>query len=208
MMKLFIFTDLHGNDKIFEKIKKKVKKEKPAAIICGGDITLFGAGTKNWLSKYESLKLPLFLVPGNSPHESIEEVEVYSSRLKFVKNLHLKAISFNSILLIGCGGWSFDGESKKFEKLQKKFGEKIKAFKAKHKKGKVILVFHEPPFKTKLDYLPWAGHVGNEVARSFIEKYKPNLCISGHLHETFNKTDKIKRTKLINPGPEGKIIKI
>ena len=37
---------------------------------------------------------------------------------------------------------------------------------------------------------------------------KPDLVISGHLHETAGKEDKIGKTRLINPGPFGKILDV
>jgi Icc-related predicted phosphoesterase len=44
--------------------------------------------------------------------------------------------------------------------------------------------------------------------RKFVDKIKPILVVCGHLHENFNVTDEIKKTKLINPGKEGKILTI
>lgn len=207
-MKLFIFTDLHGNQKIFDKIKKRVKKEKPDAILCGGDITSFGVGAKTWLNKYDSLKIPLFVIPGNPPHETIEEVEVYSKPLKFVKNLHLRSTIFNSVLLLGIGNGGFTNEHEEFKEIEKSFAKEVKKVRAKNKDAKVILMVHQPPYKTEVDYLSWAGHTGSKPARRFIEKYQPDLCLTGHLHETFGKKFQIKKTLIINPGPKGIFVEI
>ena len=49
---------------------------------------------------------------------------------------------------------------------------------------------------------------GDKSIKNFIKKIYPDLVISGHLHENAGKEDKIKNTKLINPGPYGKIITI
>ncbi len=92
---------------------------------------------------------------------------------------------------------------KGFEKTSIKFKKIIHANKGK----KIILVTHAPPYKTRLDKLV-GGHCGNKSIRYFIERNKIDLLICGHLHENFGKEDKIKRTKIINPGPFGKIVMI
>ena len=76
------------------------------------------------------------------------------------------------------------------------------------KNKKNVLVFHQPPFGTKLDKISEVGHVGNKSMTKIIKSIKPILSVSGHIHETFNITDKIGKTILINPGPEGRIISI
>jgi len=50
-------------------------------------------------------------------------------------------------------------------------------------------------------------HAGNKSIRKFIERIKPVLAISGHLHECVGE-DKIKETKVVNPGYKGKILTI
>jgi len=203
-MKLFVFVDLHGDLKVFNRIKDRVKKEKPDALLFAGDVTFFGFGIKTWLKKLDSFKLPIFIVPGN--HELEEEVEVYSKNLKYVKNVHLKSVNFKSILIIGCGGGGFTEEHASFERSEKEFEKDIKKLKIKGNKSKIILIAHQPPYNTATDYLPHWGKVGSKSIRNFIKKYQPLYCITGHIHENFGKRDKIGKTEIINPGPEGEII--
>ena len=72
---------------------------------------------------------------------------------------------------------------------------------------KIVLLTHGPPFNTKLDKLE-VGHVGSVDYRKFIERIHPKLAISGHLHETVGKVDKIGSTKCINPGWDGMVIEL
>lgn len=205
-MKLLVFTDLHSDLKTFEKIALKVRKENLDAIVCAGDFTAFSSLTKTMINKFESLKKPFFLIHGN--HESQEEVEVLTKNLKFVKNVHLKASTFNSAMFIGSGGEGFTRENEDLNEAEKKLSSYIHNARQKGKNYKFIFLTHQPPYKTKLDFLPWAGYVGSKSARRFIDKNHPDLCVTGHLHETFGKTDKIGKTLIINPGPEGKIVEI
>ena len=75
------------------------------------------------------------------------------------------------------------------------------------KDKRVVLITHGPPYKTKLDKLK-AGHVGNMDYRIFIERIKPLMAISGHLHDTMGEQDEIGDTILLNPCWEGVIIEL
>lgn len=63
-----------------------------------------------------------------------------------------------------------------------------------------ILISHAPPINTEVDMINSGTHVGSKAVREFIEKYQPDLCITGHIHEASGE-DTIGRTKIINPGP-------
>ena len=75
------------------------------------------------------------------------------------------------------------------------------------KNKKVVLITHGPAYKSKLDKLG-KRHIGNIDYRKFIERIKPKLAISGHLHETIGEIDKIGNTKLINPCWDGMVIEL
>ncbi len=46
-----------------------------------------------------------------------------------------------------------------------------------------IMVPHMPPKDTKLDIISAGVHVGSQSVRDFIVKYKPDIALSGHIHE-------------------------
>lgn len=62
-----------------------------------------------------------------------------------------------------------------------------------------LLVAHCPPYKTELDRIYSGYHVGSTSVREFIEAYQPDICISGHIHESPGE-DRIGETQLFNPG--------
>ena len=199
-MKILAFTDLHGEKEEILNLKNKVKKNSPDLMICAGDVSDFGHKLQNTLEKFKSFNLPLLIVPGN--HETNSELNEVCKDLKFVVNIHKRSYQINNYIFFGFGGEGFTKTSKDLDKIIPKFKKILK------KDSKIILVTHQPPYKTKLDHLAHAGSTGNKSIRKFIEKIKPVLAISGHIHENENKRDKIKNTLIINPGPEGKIIKI
>src|SRR5208282_4290621 len=64
----------------------------------------------------------------------------------------------------------------------------------------LLMVCHTPPFDTKCDRIRSGKPVGSTAARQFIEEVKPEVCISGHIHESAG-VDQIGPTKIFNAGP-------
>ena len=66
----------------------------------------------------------------------------------------------------------------------------------------LILVSHQPPKDTVADRIFTGNHVGSMSVRSFIERWRPLVCFTGHIHEGRG-TDAIGHTLVVNPGPAG-----
>jgi len=64
----------------------------------------------------------------------------------------------------------------------------------------LVLVVHEPPFGSRVDYAFTGRHVGSQAIRQFIESRQPLLCLTGHIHEGRGE-DRIGDTLVLNPGP-------
>ncbi len=138
---------------------------------------------------------------------------------KNVKNCMYKNHLFNGINFIGYGLVSGKEDKKKGRKLRvnkiqseklKKAHDKIvnklsEAFKKRNKKFPTIFISHNIPYDTKLDKIKNKNshmnkmHAGSIIARRMCLKFKPLLCIGGHIHEGKGK-DKIRETRVINPG--------
>lgn len=88
-------------------------------------------------------------------------------------------------------------EYKRREKIYNKNFSKAK------KKGKpIIFLTHNCPYKTidKLQKGPSKGeHYGNYLERLIIKKFKPEIVVCGHIHETRGKA-RLGKSKIINPG--------
>lgn len=65
---------------------------------------------------------------------------------------------------------------------------------------RLLLVSHDPPFGTEADMIGKGAHVGSEAVRNFVEKVQPDVCLTGHIHESRVCT-RLGRTVLVNPGP-------
>lgn len=64
----------------------------------------------------------------------------------------------------------------------------------------IVLLSHQPPFRTALDRLADGTAVGSRAVREFILRHQPRACLCGHLHEAAG-IDHLGTTVLLNPGP-------
>ena len=200
-MKLLAFTDTHGSLLALKRIEQKTKTQKPDLLVCAGDISIFEHGIMGIARRLNKLNKKIIIIHGN--HEDDFTFRKLSKLFKNIIFIHKSFLVQDNILFLGYGGGGFSIVDKEFEKISIKFKKIIK----QNKDKKIILVTHAPPYKTKVDKLV-EGHCGNKSIRHFVEKHKIDLLICGHLHENFGKEDKIKKTKIINPGPFGKIVDI
>ena len=198
-MKILAFTDTHGSLSALRRIEQKVRTQKPDLLVCAGDISIFEHGIFGLMKRLNKLNKKILIIHGN--HEDGLTFVRYTKLFKNVIFIHKKYYLENDILFLGYGGGGFSMVDKEFENVTKNFKKIIKS----NKDRKIILVTHAPPYKTKVDKLI-QGHSGNKSIRHFIEKNNVDLLICGHLHENFGKEDKIGKTKVINPGPFGKMI--
>ncbi len=200
-MKLLAFVDSHGSASALKVLKEKVKKSNPDLIVCAGDFTLFEHNINKILKKINSLGKPVFLVHGN--HESRLRIQKLCRDFKNIRFIHKKIVPFKNILLIGWGGGGFSFTDKEFEKFIKKNKQKLK-------NKKIVLITHAPPYNTKVDYLAYSKmHAGNKSITQCIKSNKNViLAISGHLHETEGKKDKLNNCVIVNPGTSGRIFTV
>ena len=200
-MKILAFTDTHGSLLALRRIEQKTKAQNPDLLVCAGDISIFEHGIIGIARRLNKLNKKIVIIHGN--HEDDSTFKKLAKLFKNIIFIHKTHFICNNLLFLGYGGGGFSIVDREFEKISAKFKKIIK----QNKDKKIILVTHAPPYKTKLDKLvEW--HCGNKSIRHFVEKNKVDLLICGHLHENFGKEDNIKKTKVMNPGPFGKIVEI
>ena len=202
-LRILAFSDLHGDEKALKLLEKKSKKAD--VVVCAGDFTVFENNILRIMRKLDEIGKPVMLVNGN--HEDAMLVAEICRKLKNVKQVHRKAYcssEFPGYIFVGHGGEGFELVSKDFERFSATAVKKIKQL--QKQKKKIIFVTHQPPHKTKLDFI-WAHH-GSKSYSKFVRKIQPLLHVCGHLHETQGKKDRIRKTLVINPGPKGAIVEV
>lgn len=64
---------------------------------------------------------------------------------------------------------------------------------------RLMVAIHTPPINTATDRLSSGAHVGSPAVRAFLERLQPDVCITGHIHES-RAMDRVGETTVINPG--------
>ncbi|HII17011.1 TPA: hypothetical protein HA361_03805 [Candidatus Woesearchaeota archaeon] len=200
-MKILAFTDVHGVVSFIRIVREKAKKHRPDVIIFAGDLTIFQQHLEKLMGMLDSFGFPLLLIHGN--HETEGGMRKAVRGKKNLTFLHKRHLAIKDCVFAGYGGGGFAVIDADFERHTKN----ILRHKAEHPEKKLILVTHGPPYNTRLDRIG-KNPCGNKSVRAFIERHKPDLVIAGHIHENFRKRDRIGKTRLVNPGPQGNIIQI
>jgi Icc-related predicted phosphoesterase len=195
-MLLIGLTDIHGKADNIDKIANVLAKAD--AVIISGDITHFG--NKNEaaviLENVKKYNTNIFAVSGNCDYPGVEKYLTESGY-----NINGTSKSFNGFTLIGLGGSLPCPGRTPNEFSENELEAVLLSSISQISAGKnLILVSHQPPVNTVNDEVSDGIHVGSQAVRSFIEKYQPLVCFTGHIHEGVG-IDTIGKTKLANPGP-------
>lgn len=200
-MRLLVFSDVHGSEKALQAIESKAKRHRPDVLVNAGDLTIFEQDIGRIISRLDKLSRPIISIHGN--HESYEALLAASVRYPRLRLVHGAYALMEGVLFIGHGGGGFSRTDKEFDRTARAFEKESR----QQNHEKVVLITHQPPYDTRLDKVN-GSHAGNKSYRRFIERYSPEFVISGHLHENAGISDMLGKTKLLNPGPDGRIIEI
>ncbi|MBR9704987.1 hypothetical protein GOV12_06245 [Candidatus Pacearchaeota archaeon] len=195
--KILAAGDFHGDSATTKKLAIKAQKENVDLVVLTGDITS-PLKTKNILKPFIDIGKKVVIIPGN--HDTTESMDLFS-HLYGVKNIHDRYTIYDDVGIFGIGSpdWQFDlDEEKAFNKLKKDF-EKIKGL------DKKIMISHIHAADTKSEF---SGIPGSTGLRKAIEKFQPDVFLSGHIHEAEGFSEKIGKTKVYSVGRKGKIIEI
>lgn len=194
-MKIISFGDVHEDTSNLIKIKSEL--ETADLIVISGDLTNCHGKTetKKVLDAVKKYNKHLLAMYGNMDKQ---EVDGYLTKEGI--NLHGNGYVFGDVGIFGCGGSSptpFNTPSEisetDIEQYLTNGYNKVKDARWK------IMVCHTPPRDTTTDIVRSGMHVGSQMVRDFIVQYKPDVCISGHIHESRG-TDKIGNTIVLNAG--------
>ncbi len=189
--------DFHGDSSVTKKLAEKAVRENVDLVVLTGDITGL-VETENIIKPFHEKGKKVIFVPGN--WES-SETAAFLSQLYGVKNVGEHYVRYGDVGIFGIGSpdWQMSlNDNKAFYKLKKDF-EKIKDLKKK------IMVSHIHAAGTKPEIF---GFAGSEGLRRAIKEFKPDLFLSGHIHEAAGLEEKIGNTRVVSVGKKGKIIEI
>jgi len=197
-MRIYAFTDLHGNLKALDEVKRTVRKQKPDLVVCLGDLTVFENELGPLLSRINMLKVPVIMLHGN--HEEASRLRKACAKFPNITFLHKEGVVKEGFTFIAYGGGGFSERYPELEQMDKSAAWKQVDW------ARTVFLSHAPPYNTKLDDVGEKGeawHVGSKTLRNIIKKRKPLLLLAGHIHECFHAKDMIGNTLCENPGPGG-----
>ena len=198
-MNILCFADVHAHKQSLKSLLEKAQKAD--VLICAGDLSVFGQGLDASMQMLDRAGKMILMVPGN--HESEDMVKALSRRFQRVIPLHKQIYRLGDYFFVGFGEGGFSLREPEMEA----FFKRVKSLLMKGKK--IVFVTHAPPYNTTLDYLPWLGeHRGCQTTVDVIKQFKPILTVCGHFHETSGKNCWVGKTLAVNPGPQGKIVKL
>lgn len=192
--------DIHGDTGLVKKLAKQAKDENVDLIILSGDITWLDHVPKGLIAPFTKIGKKVLVIPGN--HEPNSTLDSLSEIYPNVHNIHGKGIKEKDIGIFGAGyanlGPFWVDDSEIMDALEK--GHKsIKNMKKK------IMVTHSHHEGSKSEF---SGFKGSKSVRKAIEKFQPDLVLSGHIHEAGGIEEQIGKTRIINVARKPVIFEI
>ncbi|MFH1148307.1 MAG: metallophosphoesterase [Pseudomonadota bacterium] len=194
-MHIIAFGDIHEQTSNLKRIKSISSAD---CLIVTGDLTNMGERDRAEavMREVEDLNRCIYAQAGNFDRRSVDQ---YLAELGI--NLHGNGFLLKThIGVFGVGGSNYTPFNTPLEYSEMEIKDFILAGYEKVKDAEVkIFVSHAPPLDTETDMVSGDHHVGSSSVRSFIEEFQPQLCITGHIHESSGK-DVIGKTLILNPG--------
>lgn len=227
-MKLVAFTDHHGSVEATANVVRLAEGEKADLIVCAGDFSEFGHHwEKSWMILAKSW-VPLFFIGGNHEDKHVtRQAEVIHPKAKWIGWWATPKVEtfivweeHEKVQFAGIDG---------AHDLDPHYGDDTDLFPTYEKILRdaldpalpLVIVTHYPPSGTKCSgsqyddsgaiLVPVAENlyaVGSPLVRKIIETFNPVLVLTGHFHNRFGNEDRIGPTRILNPGPTGKLIEV
>ena len=194
-MKIISFGDIHEDLNNLTLLKNELRNAD--LVIVTGDLTNFNGRKEaerviDEIMKYNENVLAQL---GN-----LDQPEVNDYLTEKGINLHRNGFIRDDIGIFGVGGSNLTPFNTPTEFSE----DEIETFllegidKVKDAKFK-IMVPHMPPKDTKIDIITAGAHAGSQSVSNFIFKHKPDIALSGHIHEARG-SDTIENTLAFNAG--------
>ena len=194
-MIIIALADIHGSANYFGSACEALGKAD--LVLVAGDLTSFGGAGKA-KKIVEELRLcneRIYAISGNC---DLPAVNGYLTKEEI--NLDCNCVEVYDVKFVGVSGSSSGCKIFSHKPDEERFAKAFEVIEGQIPDGGFVLVTHQPAWGTNLDIAGSGQHAGSRAIRSFIERAKPILAISAHIHESPG-VDRIGETTLVNPGP-------
>jgi Icc-related predicted phosphoesterase len=194
-MRIVSFGDIHMSLQTIERLAPELRAAD--LVILSGDLTNFGGRHEaaQVLSATHRHTPNVLAVSGN-----LDQLEVIDFLREQGVSLHGESRRCGELGIFGCGGSNRTPFHTPTELSDEEIGWLLeRAYAGVAAAPHVLMVCHTPPAHTATDRIASGHHVGSPTVRAFIEEHQPEVCITGHIHESAG-VDRIRRTVVINAG--------
>ncbi|MGH7949336.1 MAG: metallophosphoesterase [Candidatus Binataceae bacterium] len=195
-MKIISFGDVHMATRNLSRMTDILRDTD--LIIVSGDLTNFGGAddARKVIDDVRRACPNVLALPGN-----LDKREVIPFLESEGVALHGKGLVKDGVAIFGCGGSNITPFNTPTELTEEEIYETlVRGYESVKGHSPLLMICHPPPFNTKCDRIMSGKPVGSTSARRFIEEIKPDVCISGHIHESAG-VDHIGPTTVLNAGP-------
>jgi len=187
-MRSIVVSDIHGKASTAELVNKAADKYNADNILILGDFTTSEPASFA-LEYISSLNRPVYAIPGNCDPRNTPSVIS-----KAAKDMHGRTVTVDGIKIVGLGGSNPTIFNTPFEIGEEEIMSSLDPI----SEGVTILMVHAPAFG-HLDMIPSGMMVGSESIRTIVDRYKPKVVLSGHIHEARG-IEECDGTLFMNPG--------
>ncbi|MGH7814183.1 MAG: metallophosphoesterase [Candidatus Binataceae bacterium] len=195
-MKIISFGDVHMATRNLARMDAAMRD--CDLVIISGDLTNFGGidDAKKVLADVRRSCPNILALTGN-----LDRREVMPYLDEEGISLHGRGRIVDGVGIFGCGGSNYTPFHTPTEFSEEEIYATLRAgYEQVRETRPLLMICHPPPFDTKCDRIRSGAPVGSTAARKFIEEVKPDVCISGHIHESAG-VDEIGPTRILNAGP-------
>jgi len=194
-MRILFFGDIHEDASPLDRLADEMGRSD--LVVLHGDLTTLGTRerVRAVVEAFRSRCTKLLAQPGN-----MDPPEVARFLDDEGINLHGRGFRFGEVAIFGVGGSNRTPFRTPTEYSEEEIAACLRSGSEEAGDARVrLLVSHAPPRDTALDRVRSGAHVGSASVREFILREKPDLCVSGHIHEARGE-DRLGPTRLFNTG--------
>ncbi len=194
-MRIVSFGDIHMSLRTIEQLAPELRAADLA--ILSGDLTNFGGcdDAAEVLAATRQFTGTVLAVAGN-----LDQRDVIDFLRTEGVSLHGESRRLGDLGIFGCGGSNFTPFHTPTELSDAEIAALLERGHIRvADRPRRLMVCHTPPAQTATDRIRSGQHVGSPAVRAFIEARQPDVCLTGHIHESAG-IDRIGRTTIVNAG--------
>lgn len=200
-LRVLAASDLQGNPELSKRLADKAEKENADLVVLCGDI-MGHDEPRGMIKPFKDKNQKVLILPGN--WDSFATTD-FLAKMYGVSNIHGYSAIYEGVGFFGAGSASTaigprSGITEsELKKTLKKAHEGLKGIEKK------VMLTHMHPSGGISESV---GFDGSDAITDALAEFKPDFLLHGHIHEMFGVEEKIGNTRVINLGPEGRILEI